>query len=75
VAGGYTAHSTDGRIEIVDEVGTDSDSRATRSGWGGGETRPIEVGSTAEAEQWASELTGLDIPERCGDLYWIVPRF
>lgn len=42
---------------------------------GGGETRPVEVGGTAEAEQWASELTGLDIPERCGDLYWIVSPF
>ena len=38
---------------------------------GGGEMNPLEI-AAAEAERWASELTGLDIPERCGDLYWIV---
>lgn len=37
--------------------------------------RELEVGGTSAAEQWASELTGLDIPERCGDLDWIVSPF
>ena len=39
---------------------------------GGGETNPLEVGGTEQAERHATELTGLDIPERCGDLYWLV---
>jgi hypothetical protein len=38
----------------------------------GGEERPSEVGGAAAAERWASELTGLPMPDRCGDLYWIV---
>jgi hypothetical protein len=29
---GYTAKNTDGRIEVVDEAGTVSDARETRSG-------------------------------------------
>lgn len=65
----------DGRIEIVNEAGERIGREGDQVRLGGGETRPVEVGGTAEAEQWASELTGLDIPERCGDLYWIVSPF
>jgi len=72
---GYKPHSTDGRIEIVNEAGERIGREGDQVRLGGGETRPVEVGGTAEAEQWASELTGLDIPERCGDLYWIVSPF
>ena len=36
------------------------------------EERPSEVGGAAAAERWASELTGLPMPDRCGHLYWIV---
>jgi hypothetical protein len=39
---------------------------------GGGEGRPIEMGGGDEADRWAEGLTGGDIPERCGHLYWIV---
>jgi hypothetical protein len=39
---------------------------------GGGEGNPLEMGGSAAAERWAADLTGVDIPEHCGDLYWIV---
>ena len=69
---GYTAREAQGAIEILDE----EDDLVAREGdqirLGGGERRPIEIGGTAEAERNASELTGADIPERCGDLFWLV---
>ena len=67
---GYTARVAEGQLDVLDESGEGRVGEPLRVG--GGETNPIEVGGAAEAERWASELTGLDIPERCGDLYWIV---
>jgi len=69
---GYTARAAEGRLEVLDENGEVVGRVGEPLLVGGGEANPIEVGGTAEAERWASELTGLDIPERCGDLYWIV---
>lgn len=69
---GYSVRRADGQIEVLG----DGDEVVGREGeplrLGGGEGRPIEMGGEAAAERWASELTGMDIPERCGDLYWIV---
>jgi hypothetical protein len=40
-----------------------------------GDAYPAGIGGEAKAESSATELTGLDIPERCGDLYWLVSPF
>jgi hypothetical protein len=39
---------------------------------GGGEGRPVEVGGVGAVDDWAEGITGGDIPERCGHLYWLV---
>src|SRR2546423_866296 len=69
---GYQARMANGRVEVLD-----GDERlVAREGEefqvGGGGTEPREVGGAAASEQWATGLTGVDIPERCGDMYWIV---
>ncbi len=69
---GYTARLVDRRLEALNGSGEVIGREGEAIRLGGGETRPREVGGEAAAERWASELTGLDIPERCGDLYWIV---
>lgn len=68
----HTARAADGQLDVVDQSGEVVGRVGEPLRVGGGETNPLEVGGAAEAERWASELTGLDIPERCGDLYWIV---
>lgn len=69
---GYTAHYVDGRLSVLDAnaeaVGREGEPLRV----GGGEGRPREMGGTEAAERWATELTGMNVPERCGDLYWIV---
>lgn len=69
---GYTARAAEGQLDVLDESGEVVGRVGKPLRVVGGETNPIEVGGAAEAERWASELTGRDIPERCGDLYWIV---
>lgn len=69
---GYRAQIESDQLEVVDEDGAVVGREGERIRLGGGETRPREVGGTAAAERWASELTGLQMPDRCGDLYWIV---
>jgi hypothetical protein len=69
---GYTAREVQGRIEILDEEGDLVAREGEQIHVGGGERNPLEIGGTAEAERYASEATGQDIPERCGDLYWLV---
>lgn len=69
---GYTARTAGGRIQVLDGDAEVVGDVGDRLQFGGGESNPIEVGGTAAAEGWASELTGVDIPEKCGDLYWIV---
>jgi hypothetical protein len=69
---GYTARRDGEAIEIF----TEDRGPIARVGQpiriGGGERRPREMGGAAAAERSVTELTGEDIPERCGDLYWIV---
>jgi hypothetical protein len=72
---GYTARYGDGRLEVLDAAGNVVARDGERIRIGGGETRPTEVGGVEAAEGWATDLTGADIPERCGDLYWIVSPF
>ena len=69
---GYTARVADGQLDVLDESGEVVGRVGEPLRVGGGETNPVEIGGTAAAERRASELTGLDIPERCGDLYWLV---
>jgi hypothetical protein len=69
---GYAARIAEGQIEVVDAAGKLVGRESEQVQLGGGEGNPIEMGGAAEAERWASELTGVDIPERCGDLYWLV---
>jgi hypothetical protein len=57
---------------MLDETGELVARQGGRLRVGGGETRPREVGGSAAAERWATGLTGVDIPEPCGDLYWLV---
>lgn len=72
---GASARIVDGVIEVLDEEGEIVGREGRPVRFGGGEGRPREVGGVAAAEAWATELTGLDIPERCGDLYWLVSPF
>jgi hypothetical protein len=69
---GYRALDGEGGIQVT----TDDGSLVGREGspvrLGGGETRPDEVGGAGAAEAWASDLTGEQMPDRCGDLYWVV---
>ena len=69
---GYTARVADGHLDVLDESGEVVGRVGEPLRVGGGETNPVEIGGAAAAERRASELTGLDIPERCGDLYWLV---
>jgi hypothetical protein len=71
---GYTARVTDVQLDVLDEPGEVVGRVGEPLRVGGGETNPIENGGAAEAERRASELTGLDIPEKC-DLYWLVSPF
>lgn len=72
---GFRARFLDGQLEVLDEGGEVVAREGEPLTVGGGETNPIEVGGEVAAEGWATELTGLDIPEHCGDLYWIVSPF
>lgn len=72
---GYWAQLADGQLEVHDESGEVVALEGERLRVGGGETNPKEVGGSGVAERWATALTGVDIPERCGDLYWIVSPF
>jgi hypothetical protein len=72
---GYNARFVNGRLEVLDENGDTVAHNGERLQVGGGESRPIEVGGSRAAERWATDLTGMDIPERCGDLYWLVSPF
>jgi hypothetical protein len=69
---GYTARVAKGQLEVSDETGAVVGRVGEPLRVGGGEANPLEVGGAAEAERWATDLTGSDVPERCGDLYWIV---
>jgi hypothetical protein len=72
---GYTAQLAAGQLEVLDESGGVVAREGKRLRVGGGETNPREVGGSGAAERWATGLAGVDIPERCGDLYWIVSPF
>jgi hypothetical protein len=69
---GYRAQAENDRLEVVAGNGAVVGREGDQIRLVGGETRPIEVGGAAAAEGWASELTGLQVPERCDDVYWIV---
>jgi len=69
---GYTAKTAQGRIEVLDEDGGLVGTEGERLSVAGGEMNPVEVGGAAAAHEWATGMTGGDIPERCGDLYWLV---
>jgi len=69
---GYSARRADRQFEVLDERGEVVAREGKLLRVGGGETNPIEVAGTAVAERRTSELTGGDIPERCGDPYWLV---
>lgn len=58
---GYAARFAEGHLEVVDDTGQ----------LVGREGEQIRVGG-GEAPSWASELADADLPDRCGDLYWIV---
>lgn len=72
---GYAMRVVDGQLEVVDDVGELVGREGDAISLGGGEGRPVEMGGTGDAEAWATALTGVDIPEHCGDLYWIVSPF
>lgn len=59
---GYTAREAQDAIEILDEDDDLVAREADQIRLAGGERRPIEIGGTAEAERYASELTRADIP-------------
>jgi hypothetical protein len=65
----------EGQKGVVDESGHLIAREGIQGRFVGGEAGPGNVGGAAKAERWASGLTGSDIPERCGDLYWIVSPF
>jgi hypothetical protein len=69
---GYKAELAAGQLKVRDESGKVVATEGTQLRVGGGEGNPLEMGGSAAAERWAADLTGVDIPERCGDLYWIV---
>jgi hypothetical protein len=69
---GYRARMANGLVEVLDGNGKLVAREGEEFEVGGGENRPSEVGGAAASEKWASDLTGVDIPERCGDMYWIV---
>lgn len=72
---GASARIVDEAIEVLDEEGEIVGREGDPVRFGGGERNPREMGGAAEAEESVTELTGLDIPERCGDLYWLVSPF
>jgi hypothetical protein len=72
---GYAPQLADGQLEVRDESGKVVAKEGERLRIGGGEGNPLEIGGTGAADSWATDLTGVDIPERCGDLYWIVSPF
>lgn len=61
-------------IEVLDEEGEVVAREDGPVRFGGGE-RPREMGGAAAAEASAIELTSSRIPERSGDLYWLVSPF
>jgi hypothetical protein len=69
---GYSPRIENGRVEVLDGKGSLVAREGKELKVGGGENRPREVGGATASEKWATELTGVDIPERCGDVYWIV---
>ncbi|HEY6567712.1 MAG TPA: hypothetical protein VI341_09360 [Actinomycetota bacterium] len=69
---GYTAQEVGGEVEVTDEDGERVGRVGDEVRLGGGEGNPTEMGGSDAAERWASDLAGVDIPERCGDLYWLV---
>jgi hypothetical protein len=72
---GASARIVDGAIEVLDEDGEVVAREGGSVRFGGGERNPREMGGAAAAEASATELTGSRIPERCGDLYWLVSPF
>jgi hypothetical protein len=66
------AERREGLITIVDETGGVVGVEGRRIVVGGGESRPSEVGGIVAGRSWAEELTGEEIPTRCGSLYWLV---
>jgi hypothetical protein len=69
---GYSNRTAQGRVEVRDSTGKLIGREGEEMSLGGGESRPSETGGPQAAEEWATGLTGMDIPERCGDLYWLV---
>ncbi|MFL5736539.1 MAG: hypothetical protein ACJ76P_04295 [Actinomycetota bacterium] len=69
---GYQARVVNRRVQVSDQDGRLVGRVGDEIELGGGEGRPSETGGAAASERWATELTGVDIPERCGDLYWLV---
>jgi hypothetical protein len=65
----------EGVVEVLDEDGEVVGREGGPVRFGGGESNPIEVGGAAASEAWATRLTGKDVPDRCGDLYWLVSPF
>ena len=69
---GYRPLWDGARLRVFDENGDLVGQAGASIRLGGGEMRPREVGGATAAERRASELTGLDMPDRCGNLYWLV---
>lgn len=60
---GFTAREAAGRIDVVDPSGALVAREGGPVRFGGGERR---------GERAATDLTGQDVPDRCGDLFWLV---
>ncbi len=60
---GYAARLADGQLEVADGDGQLVGREGEQIRVGGGE---------APSERWASGLIGMEIPERCSGMYWIV---
>jgi hypothetical protein len=69
---GYTARQVEGGIEVLDEDEVRIGKVGEPLTVGGGGVAPAAVGGAGAAHEWATGLTGGEIPVRCGDTYWIV---
>jgi hypothetical protein len=69
---GYTATRSEGRLDVRDGDGTPVAREGMHVTLGGGEVNPVEVGGSAASTRYATEQTGQVVPDRCGDLFWLV---
>jgi len=69
---GYTAALSGGRLEVRDGDGGPVTREGERVTLGGGEVNPVEVGGSTASTRYATEQAGQVVPDRCGDLFWLV---